>query len=160
MKDQDQSEVEGVINLCCISEVDGPEELITVSCVLDEDACAFTDALFSGESAKAQELFSTELQNHEEALEEANLLQDRIDPDLQDFLAISKTELNASLSGLKKPLPASHGAVMPYTADKEVYLHYPSSDLWQHKLIKFEPDDGNCSTIDLSDKISMRDSVI
>ena len=45
-------------------------------------------------------------------------------------MALSKVELDTSLTGLKKPMPSSYEAVMPFTADKEVYLLYSGTDLW------------------------------
>ena len=69
-------------------------------------------------------------------------------------------ELNTNLARLKKPLPTSLEAVMPHTADNEVYLSFSNTDLWEFKLVKFDTEDGVISPIALPETSSMLASEI
>ena len=69
-------------------------------------------------------------------------------------------ELNTNLDRLKKPLPTSLEAVMPYTADNEVYLSFSNTDLWEFKLVKFDTENGVISPIALPETSSMLASEI
>ena len=61
---------------------------------------------------------------------------------------------------MSKPLEGSYGVTNSFTADHERYIHYPGTEKWSQRLVKFDPIDGIITIMELPNVISMKDSSI
>ena len=81
---------------------------------------------------------------------------------LLDPLRRMRAHLNARTARLNKLQASSKESVdkMPLTADGEVYLHNPYSELWANKIVAFNPKDRSTREIVLPQEMSMLQSEI
>ena len=87
----------------------------------------------------------------EEELEEALKDLNEVRTHLLDALAKLRAQLKARTAHMIKPSARSYDAVMPYSSDGEVFLHYWYNHKWAHKMIAFDPTNGQSRTIELAD---------
>ena len=58
------------------------------------------------------------------------------------------------------PLRGSYSVTNSYAQDNERYFHYPLTDKWSKRIVKYNPFDGTSTIMELPDVISMKDSDI
>ena len=59
------------------------------------------------------------------------------------------------IAAMKIPKPENYSVVNSYASDGDRYFHFGASDKWKYKLVRFQPEQGLVSEIDLSKVCNM-----